>query len=249
MRCHFCGWDNPEGKDHCEKCNKPLDTDTAATAADEVTDAKEQEAEETASQDRPTERYVQQPFNPKATVREPMPGSMEQEQEAKGEKCPECGYVLEDGACPCCGYTEAAEDGSQQVEQEEQGEKEEEEMSILHRSSAAESEARKTVRPMRKSEEEEGAFMLTPISEKTGQPEGDTLQFEGNEVALNRDNTDPKNPTITSRTQAVIRKANGSWTIEDGSEYKTTFVQAGEPVELRPGALILLGNQLYRFEG
>lgn len=243
MRCHFCGWDNPEGKDHCEKCNKPLATDTAATAADEVTDDKEQE--ETPPQERPTQRLVQQPFNPKATVREPVPGDVEQE--AEGEKCPECGYTLEDGACPCCGYTGAAEDGILQVEQEE---KEEEEMSILHRSSAAESEARKTVRPMRKSEEEEeGTFMLTPMSEKTGQPEGDTLQFEGNEVALNRDNTDPKNPTITSRTQAVIRKADGRWTIEDGSEYKTTFVQAGEPVELRPGALILLGNQLYRFEG
>ena len=24
MRCQFCGWDNPQGKETCEKCNKPL---------------------------------------------------------------------------------------------------------------------------------------------------------------------------------------------------------------------------------
>ena len=24
MRCQFCGWDNPQGKENCEKCNKPL---------------------------------------------------------------------------------------------------------------------------------------------------------------------------------------------------------------------------------
>lgn len=241
MRCHFCGWDNPDGKDHCEKCNKPLDTDSAAAAADEVTDDKDEEA---APQDRPTDRYVSRPFNPKATMREPAPDS--QEPEAEGEKCPECGYTLEDGTCPCCGY-EAAEDGGAQDSQSE--EEKEEEMPILHRSSAAESEARKTVRPMRKSEEEEGGvFMLTPMSEKTGLPEGSMLQYEGGEVVLNRDNTDPKNPTITSHRQAVIKKVDGRWTIEDCSEYKTTFVQAGEPVELHSGTLILLGNQLYRFE-
>ena len=94
----------------------------------------------------------------------------------------------------------------------------------------------------------EGSFVLTPISEQTGEPEGDGLSYEGNEVFLNRSNTDPKNATITSHTQATISFVDGQWQIADESEMKTTFVQAEAPIALQSGALILLGNQLYRFE-
>jgi hypothetical protein len=103
------------------------------------------------------------------------------------------------------------------------------------------------MRPQRKGEKE-GAFLLTPISEETGTPEGEDLAFEGNEVLLNRENTDSKNMTITSQKQAVIRREGGVWTIEDLSEYQTTFVQAARHIELQDGDLILLGNQLYRFK-
>ena len=96
--------------------------------------------------------------------------------------------------------------------------------------------------------EKDGRFVLTPISEDDGRPEGELLEFDGNLVVLNRGNTDPKNSTITSQEQAVIRCENGKWQIEDRSEYKTTFVQASRPVELQSGDLILLGNQLYRFD-
>ena len=41
---------------------------------------------------------------------------------------------------------------------------------------------------------------------------------------------------------------DGKWNIEDKSEYQTTFVQASSQIELKSGSLILLGNQLYRFE-
>ena len=103
------------------------------------------------------------------------------------------------------------------------------------------------MRPIRKGEKE-GRFVLTPISEETGLPEGDPMVFEGNEVNLNRDNTAPKNHTITSQTQAVVRCENGKWFIIDKSEYKTTFVQAREYIDLENGGLILLGNQLFKFD-
>ena len=103
------------------------------------------------------------------------------------------------------------------------------------------------MRPHRKGEKE-GAFILTPISEETGEPEGESLSYEGNQVLLNRENTDPKNDTITSQVQAAISFEKETWGIEDYSEYRTTFVQAARRVELRNGDLILLGSQLYRFE-
>lgn len=89
---------------------------------------------------------------------------------------------------------------------------------------------------------------MTPISEETGLPEGETLSFEGNEISLNRNNTDPKNSTITSLEQAKICFKDGKWGIVDSSEYQTTFVQASQSIELKSGNLILLGNQLYRFD-
>ena len=79
-------------------------------------------------------------------------------------------------------------------------------------------------------------------------PEGNEMSFEGNSVILNRDNTDSKNKTITSQEQAVVTFENGKWCIEDKSEFKTTFVQASRKIELSSGDLILLGNQLYRFD-
>ena len=48
--------------------------------------------------------------------------------------------------------------------------------------------------------------------------------------------------------QATIAYHEGKWSIEDKSEYKTTFVQAFDKIEIQQGALILLGNQLYRFD-
>ena len=75
-----------------------------------------------------------------------------------------------------------------------------------------------------------------------------SISFNAEEVELNRGNTDPANQTITSRIQAVVRKEGDKWFIEDKSEYHSTFVQASRPAELRDGDMILLGDQLFRFE-
>lgn len=213
MRCQFCGWDNPEGKEHCEKCNKPL--------------AKV----ESSHQARKTERCETGSFNPRATVREnALP--VNDNNEALQDICPVCGFVLQNGECANCGYTSKTGDVTQRV---------------VNVPMSDEMDLRKTVRPQRKGEKEQ-KFTLTPISEETGLQEGDPISFEGNSIDLSRNNTDPRNSTITSRTQATIVYHEGTWSIEDKSEYNTTFVQAAEKIEIKPGALILLGDQLYRFD-
>lgn len=216
MRCQFCGWDNPQSKEVCEKCNRPL----VSSVSDESTCANSKQD----NHNRPTERCVEETFNPRATVREiPVGGNT-----GTGDvtECPECGYQLENGECPACGYKEG-----------------EAEPAILH----VVEDPRKTVRPSRKGQKE-GEFKLIPISEETGMPEGEALSYEGNSVILNRDNTDPKNSTITSHEQALISFEDGKWCVEDKSDYRTTFVQANRKIEIQQGDLLLLGNQLYRFE-
>lgn len=220
MRCQFCGWDNPEGKTHCEKCNKPLtETGSCPSAYDQAPHV------------RMTERQDKVFFNPRATVRENAAPSHESPRPSQ-DVCPECGFDLQDGECANCGYSSRKGSMTQKA-------------SNVHRQEGM--DIRKTVRPQRKGEREQ-KFTLTPISEDNGKQEGEPITFEGNSVNLTRNNTDPRNSTITSHTQATIAYQDGKWSIEDKSEYKTTFVQAADKIEIQAGALILLGDQLYRFD-
>lgn len=211
MRCQFCGWDNPQEKERCEKCNKPLNTGHSEYIN---TDNNSSVINRNYSQ---TESV-----NLKATVREisglpVIPDSSE-------TTCPECGYPLENNQCASCGYN-----GDQSEVKE------------------ASSIAKKTIRPVRKREKID-SFTLTPLSENDGEPEGNTITFNGEQTMLNRENTDPKNPTITSFNQAKVFLENGKWHIEDKSEFKTTFVQSTHSIELHDDDIILLGNQLFRFK-
>lgn len=231
MKCQFCGTINREGKDKCERCNRPLSGNvnnqmniTMSENNDKQTNRQPEHLLDPKSSIHPPVYK----FNPKATVRE---ASTDVNADAANPKvCPECGYELTDGACSSCGY------------------RVKEEISKTESVNRVAVHARQTMRPIRKVEKG-NAFALIPISEETGMQEGKSLDFEGESVMLNRDNTDPKNKTITSKEQAVITFENGRWCIEDRSEYRTTFVQIARKMELLKGDLILLGTQLYRFEG
>lgn len=91
------------------------------------------------------------------------------------------------------------------------------------------------------------SFVLSPVKRNGERKHPDEIELEGDNVILNRDNTDPGNLSITSQTQAVITRKDDKWFIEDKSEQKTTFVQASTPQELHEGDIILLGNRLFIF--
>ncbi|MBR3092518.1 MAG: FHA domain-containing protein [Bacteroidaceae bacterium] len=219
MKCYFCNWDNPVGSTHCVKCGQPLDN-----GREEAATGRRQEPKTVRQNESNTDTHL------KATVREINGERPQQYQTDNLSLCPECGYHLESGICPSCGFKVT----DQKVE-------------IKIGKKQVDADGKKTVRPHRKGEKEKN-FGLTPISEDTGEPEGEMIQFDNQVVTLNRDNTDPKNTTITSQQQATVTFEDGKWNIVDQSEYHTTFVQAGRKTELRHGDLILLGNQLYRFE-
>lgn len=91
------------------------------------------------------------------------------------------------------------------------------------------------------------SFILSPVKRNGERKQPDEIELEGDNVVLNRDNTDPGNLSITSRAQAIITRKDDKWFIEDRSEQKTTFVQASTPHELHEGDIILLGNRLFIF--
>ncbi|MGN0222752.1 MAG: hypothetical protein ACI4AM_01865 [Muribaculaceae bacterium] len=71
--------------------------------------------------------------------------------------------------------------------------------------------------------------------------------YEGDEVVLNRSNTEATNNTITSKVQAVVKFDGEHWTIEDRSTLMTTYVRAGRPIEINDGDIILLGDRQFIF--
>lgn len=230
MICQFCGTINQSDREKCKQCNRPLSGSTNIKNNMTMNENNE----------KPTNRQPEHmfdskssihpsvhKFNPKETVRETSINV----NDANPDICPECAYELVNGVCSFCGY----------------GVKKEEEVETEQINRVAVN-VKQTMRPVRKGEKN-NVFALIPISEETGMPEGEALNYEGENIVLSRDNTDPQNKTITSHEQAVVTFENGKWFIEDHSEYKTTFVQAARKTELQKGDLILLGTQLYRIEG
>lgn len=73
--------------------------------------------------------------------------------------------------------------------------------------------------------------------------------YSGDEIVLNRMNTDQNNNTITSKQQAVITCEDGQWYIEDRSALQSTYVRVNGKTPINPGDIILLGNREFEFQG
>lgn len=220
IRCDFCGWDNPDSAEICEKCHKPLQKGNFG----------KESARNMTEDDKATRR---QHSNNVSILKETIKESMVNNPLKNiNKECPECGYDLENGMCSNCGYSETLKYENAEKSQQDSLDN-----------------IKTTRRPDRKNrkEDKKTRFVLTPISE-SGEAEGDLIDFSGNVISLNRANTAPENSTITSQVQAVITHEDDKWYIEDRSELKTTLVRAARKIELQNGDWILLGNQLFRFD-
>ena len=74
------------------------------------------------------------------------------------------------------------------------------------------------------------------------------VNIKGDYNELNRQLLDPDNNTITSKVQAILTHKDGKWYVQNQSAQKTTYVYAGEPVEVKSGDIILMGNRTFVFE-
>ena len=88
---------------------------------------------------------------------------------------------------------------------------------------------------------------LTLISEEGEQVEERKNSYEGEQVMLNRANTEPDNLSITSKEQAELLHEDGKWYVLNHSEMCTTSVEAGRKIEIQPDDIIVLGDRRFRF--
>ena len=107
-----------------------------------------------------------------------------------------------------------------------------------------------TVDPFRQPQQPE-APLPTLFLQRVGRPEEPStiLPFTaiGDQVNVNRQTLDDNNLTITSRLQASFVFKKNKWWLVDKSDLKTTFIQVKEPVELKDGDIVLMGDRRFIF--
>ncbi len=263
MRCLNCGWDNPQGTLCCLKCGQPIIQSSPAVAPSEVNVAATPEisgratrvvSDATAAepQPKPTVLNVQvEESRHRATMlHNPMPETPATGGEAAPATpgvCPKCGYPVVAGsrACPNCG-AEIAE-----VSTPTQASTPPPSPSPIPAPTSGRSTIRLSVADLPSLEpqpEPKRHCYLTPIGTDDQVLSDQKITYEGDEVILNRNNTDPANRSITSHEQAALKFADGQWSIENRSDFKTTFLQVERPLGLQPRDIIVLGNRRFLFE-
>ena len=174
-------------------------------------------------------------FNPNKTVREnEIFGDIQQNDRESSSNCSECGYPIResDKSCPNCNHSTNAAPRQQTRRDFEPSEKKKAGGTIPWWEMAGNTPACTLT-------------ILPRENEKINQTE---LNFNGDEIILTRNNTEPNNQTITSGEQAKITYENNKWYIQDKSSLKTTYIHAGEKREIQSGDVIVLGSRRFEFK-
>ena len=222
MRCKFCGWSNPGHVSVCQKCGNPTEVVEVAP------------------------RYEQREGDDddKKTVIIKRGAGVASRVEKR--RCPNCSYPVLKGmnVCPQCKYELGQ--GDFLLPEQEMAQPEQAPVPQNDR----DSEDKKTINPYfnkKKVEPVKGKFSLSPIRREDEESSPKTVEFTGDNIPLNRQNTEPENNSITGRVQAVMTFEDGHWCIQDQSEQRTTFVHAVRKTTLQDGDIILLGNRMFEF--
>lgn len=253
MRCKNCGWPNKPSETVCVKCGSPLEVDSSAP-------------EFSNSFESPMPDVPQGGDGLKKTVMESnlygeqnsvvSPGPMHTV--AEESTCPKCGYPLRADAikCPNCnslvnGNQESRPNNASTNSPQRRPTRmaDMEETQAKPRTAPKVEKFKGTINPYMMNIPQEPSFVLKPLQRMNERKpvEPVELEIEEGEAILTRDNTEPGNPSITSKEQAVVSYSEGHWYIENRSEQNTTFVLADRKIELHDGDVILLGNRMFEF--
>ena len=246
MRCNNCGWNNADDVTHCVKCNSPLAAGggsrqgTVAGRQDELQEAPGRAAASGLAA--PGVAETRRDHSGSAeTLRGAPAGGDVGDLSKELITCPACHYPASSKVetCPMCGA--ALRSGT-----------------VLRPGNAGPSAqatpsmqpGEGTVDPFRQPQQPEAPPPMLFL-ERVGRPEeaSKLLPFTaiGDQVHVNRQTLDDNNFTITSRLQASFVFKENKWWLVDKSDLKTTFIQVKEPVELKDGDIVLMGDRRFIF--
>jgi predicted Zn-ribbon and HTH transcriptional regulator len=225
MRCNNCGWENQSENSRCDKCKTPLTPTFNQRGGQDVPSPENNILRKTVREGFENVNSL------KKTIRET--DNIEVDKAGEVVVCENCSYPVrsDDKSCPNCGHETGI------------------------KSQPTKPVAGGTIDPwsMTEDEEEEGeetkknACSLLLIAHNNETAESQPVLYSGNEIILNRDNTEKDNYTITSKEQAALTYENGKWFIEDKSAMQTTFLYVDKKKEIQSGDIIVLGNRRFIF--
>lgn len=271
MRCKNCGWDNPDGSVKCEKCNSALDSSSYVPEVEPSQNVSDYQSAMRATV-RESSIFGNEVNTPqtdegeKLTCRTcgyPLSGNM--------QMCPACGTPISrnNNASPLPQYPPIPNMVAQQMtvrEDEVFRHTENNQNRSIKKCNKCGNPLSENVRfcpncgsPIRKMsgtvaawdspvmQGEYGFCTLKPIAWARENRDYQPITYSGNEIILNRSNTDPNNQTITSQQQAILTRDGDNWYIEDLSASKSTMLRVGRKMKLEKGDIICLGNRLFEF--
>lgn len=256
MRCINCGYaDNPAGRTTCAQCGQPLVADNYGPQFYEQPYQRGGYQKSGNFDDAQRTRVFRQ---------SDLDAISRKEEEAQAPKqCPRCHYPVLEGykICPNCGTelkkgTDANDARNIDVEEKFPCNNCGQEVSINYafcphcgqkvHQPTVKFNKRKHIKPEPLPEYK---CSLTIIPEEDEDMEPIRNDYKGPEVKLKRDNTEPKNRTITSKGQALLEcDESGQWFISNQSEQGTTVLQITRKTPLQDGDIIMLGDRSFRFE-
>lgn len=228
MRCKNCGWPNEPNVSRCIKCNAPLSGSMVDSGRNSSTASSEPEE------------------SLKATIREASSGGGFDDSANNGNStCPRCGYPISDGMgeCPVChaqiGQDSIRQDANRNQSNNRRG-------NIPNQNRGGFRPGAGTINPW-STPSDDSFCTLRRIPWQNEHVTYEPVSYSGEEIVLNRANTDANNNSITSREQAVISHENGEWYIENRSDLQTTLIRVDRRLKLEDGDVVVLGNRMFEF--
>lgn len=257
MRCKNCGWPNKPNETVCVKCGSPLESEASVPNQSINYDP----SPGPVGQDRDGLKMTVMETDAFQSHEAPYASGSDRMASTVNEvTCQKCGYPLRADAvkCPNCNTPvngnndsnsfNANTNGYQRRPTRMAGVEQGNEVKATRVVSGG-GKVRGTINPYMMNIPQEPSFVLSPLQRMNERKpvEAVELDLDNGEMVLTRDNTEPGNPSITSKEQAVVSHADGHWYIENRSEQNTTFVMARNKIELHNGDIILLGNRMFEF--
>jgi hypothetical protein len=228
MRCNNCGWDNSINQSNCEKCKVPLQGASVSVRPHKP-------VEENA----PVSGTIKGAASDQQYLDVPAGNTQGADAEdARIRYCsyPGCGYPLLPGStvCPKCNTPVDPKLPSPAGPPTNSALPDKKASGIAG-----------TINPYIQAKADH--ISLQPLA-REGEKSLTVLDFSGKEIALNRENLEPGNLSLTGKVQAELKVENGKWFLQDKSAMHTTFLLVSQPTEIRDGDFILMGDRLFKVE-
>lgn len=252
MRCKNCGWPNEPNASRCVKCNASLSGATSMSEPASQPSYSPEPAENLKSTLRESSAFGTVDPKPETEQTSGTFGSRPEQSshihQSQGGAdtliCPDCGYKRSPNimTCPICGHKFGDKAAASEPLRSRNP--------FEHQTNPPQGGGGRyagTINPWMQPAEESSFCTLQRIPWQNEKVTYEPVSYSGQEIVLNRSNTDNNNNSITSRTQAILTQENGKWFIEDGSEMHTTLIRVNRKVELQDGDVIVLGNRMFEF--